>query len=215
MALSRLDIKNMAAAELPAQRIDAEDEGSLEAEALEAAYGPALAELLQDHEYDFAITRATLATVANGRGHEWQYAYALPGDLSVPLRLLPYRATDTAGASPGYAAYGAARGFENGVPYRISGGVLYANQEAAVLEYSSNAPAESTFSPKFARALALEIASRAVMPIKKDGRRQRELIAMAEVARERAKAEDMNRDREGLRDFVPEVQLARLGWGLR
>lgn len=212
MALSRLAIKNMALDELPESRIDSEDEASLAAEELQDAWQPALELLLEDHDWEFATRRVTLAAVTNGRGHEWRYAYAAPSDMARPMRILPYRASDVVSGER-WSEVGRLRGFEGAVPYRISDCIIYTTQESAVLEYISNAPSEARFSAKFARALALEMASRVVMPIKKDSKRQRELIAMAELAKDRAKAEDMNRDAESPRDFIPEVQLARMGYG--
>ena len=211
MALDRLSIKNMALDELPADRIEAEDENSLNAEVTERNYQPALELLLEDHDWDFAIRRATLATIANVRANEWTYAYALPSDMASPRHLLPYASSAVASSVPGYSPVGRLRGFEVATPFVISGGTLFTDREEAVLEYITNAPAESTFTAKFARALATELASRIVMPIKKDSQRKGELIRQAEVDRERAKADDMNRDRETVRDFVPDMMLARMG----
>src|SRR5690606_24160166 len=96
-------------------------------------------------------------------------------------------------------------------PYRIANGKLYTHTENAVLDYTSHAPSEADFSALFTRAVALELASRIVMPLLKRPDRQREILQLAEIARERAKAEDMNRDRESPLDFIPEFQLARMG----
>jgi hypothetical protein len=211
MAASRLTIKNMALAEVPAQRIDDENETSVEAEACAAAYPEALAYLLEAYDWDFNISRAVLAVIANDRAHEWTYAYALPEGLLTPRIVLPFGADAVTGSVPDYSVAGKLRGFETIVPFRINGSTIYTNQQNAILEYSNDAPLEATFPAWFARALALELAARVVMPIRKDSKRQGELIRMAEVARERAKAEDMNRDPESIRDFIPEVQLARMG----
>ena len=216
MAISRVDICNMALAELPETRIDALDDGSFAAETCQTAYQPALEFLLEDHAYDFAIERDALALVTNTRTDEWGYAYALPTSMATPRFVLP--SPDLANivdvvTTPTQGFYGQLRSYENAVQFRIAGGVLYTSIPAAVLEFISNNPSESRFTAKFARALALELASRIVMPIKKDNKRQGELIQMAEVARERAKAEDMNRDPDSAYDFISEVQIARMGWG--
>jgi hypothetical protein len=211
MALSRKQIINLALAELPADRIDSEEDLSFEAETAREHYQPALELLLEDHDWDFAIRRVTLAAVTNDRGNEWTYAYDLPTDLASPRRLLPFGADEMATSIPGYSPVGRLRGFEAITPYVISGGTLFTDREAAVLEYVTNEPEEATFTAKFARALVTELASRLVMPIKKDSRRKGELMRQAEIDRERAKADDMNRDRETIRDFVPDMQLARLG----
>ncbi|NIJ18476.1 hypothetical protein FHS95_000145 [Sphingomonas naasensis] len=200
----------MAIGELPSARIDTIDETSIEAEACRDQYQPALELLLDDHAYDFANVRTTLALVTNDRAQEWDYAYDLPTNLAKPSHILPVSAADVS-TFRAFSWFGAMRGFETMVPYRIEGGRLYTNQDGAILDHTTTTPSEASFTPKFARALALELATRIVMPVKKDRARQLELIRMAEIARERAKADDMNRDRETVRDFVPEVQLARLG----
>ena len=213
MALSKLQIWNMALAELPEQRIDSLDDVNLASDFLNDQYQPAIEFLLEDHDYDFATRREALAQVTNDRPNEWQYAYRLPRNLARPLHLLPYSGSDAANAVPVYSWIGRTRSLETRTPFRLADGKLYCNIEGAVLEYATNSVAESAFTAKFARALALELASRVVMPIKKDQKRQADLIRMAEVARERAKADDMNRDRETTRDFIPEFMLARMGYG--
>lgn len=211
MALSRLQLKNMALAELPADRIETENESSLSAETVNEHYQPALQLLLEDHDWDFSIRRVTLAAITNDRAHEWTYAYDLPTDMAAPRKVLPFGASDVASSVPGYSVVGQLRGFESIVPFIISGGTIYSNREVAILEYVTAAPLEATFPAKFARALATELACRIVMPLKKDSKRKGELIRQAEVDRERAKADDMNRDRESVRDFLPDMALARMG----
>jgi len=209
MALDPLAIKNMALDEVPAQRIETEDEASIAAEAAARAYQPALELLLEDFDWGFATRRQVMAEVANERVNEWGFAYRLPSDMARPRALLPFGANNVSAGS--FPAWGPFRQLESRLPFRISGQTLHTNREAAVLEYISNAPQPSSFTAKFARALALEIASRIVMPITKDRERQGDLIKAAEVARERAKAEEMNRDRETIRDFTPESLLVRAG----
>lgn len=202
----------MALAELPEQRIDSLDDVNLASDFLNDQYRPAIDFLLEDHDYDFATKREALAQLVNDRPNEWRFCYRLPRDLAKPLILLPFGGAEDANIVPVYSWVGRARGLESRAPFRIAGGKFYCNIEGAVLEYASNDVPENVFTAKFARALALELASRVVMPIKKDAKRQAELIRMAEVARERAKADDMNRDRESPRDFIPEFMLARLGY---
>lgn len=209
MALSTLQIKNMALEALPTRRIETEGEVSVAAEATAAAYQPALELLLEDYDWGFAIRRQTLAVVVNDRENEWGYAYRAPSDLVRPRVLLPFGAGDSAAGA--YPAWGPFRAFESMVPYRLAGTTVYANREAAILEYVSNDLSPATFTPMFTRALSLEIASRVVMPILKDRQRQGDLVKQAEVARERAKAAEMNRDHEGVRDFISESQLVRAG----
>lgn len=213
MALSPLELKNMALDEVPAERIDAEDEVSLAAEACARSYQPALELLLEDYDWDFALRRQTLAVIDNDRGNEWAYAYRLPSDIARPRFVLPFGADEVpvSGSSPIYPVAGVYRGFEGRYPFVIANDALYSNRENGILEYVTNNPDVSKFTAKFARAFALELASRIVMPLLKSRERQGDLIKAAEVARERAKAEAMNRDKETIRDFIPESLLVREG----
>lgn len=210
MGTSRLTIFNMALGELPAARVDLVEESSLAGETCREHYPEALKLLLEDHDYDFAVRRAALAILTNDRSREWRFAYQLPGDCAKPLHILPYGAATTGAV---YSWNGPLRAAETAVPFRVSDGKLYCNVENAVLEYVTDAPSEATFPALFSRAVSLELASRIVMPLLKDPRRRRDIIQLAEVARERAKAEDMNRDRESPFDFMPESYLARIGYG--
>lgn len=210
MGFSKLEIWNMALAALPESHVDTIDERSLGAEACAREYPNALELLLEDHDYDFAVVRAPLAQVVNDRAAEWPFAYALPEDMARPRHLLPYSAGD-APVTAAYSWVGRLRGGEHRVPFRMAGDRIYCRIESATLEYVSKSPGEARFSAMFARALALELATRIVMPIKKDSKRQGELIRLAETARDRAKASDMNRDQESPRDFIPDSQLARMG----
>ncbi len=211
MAQSRLQIINGALAACQADRIESEDEQSLAAETAAQHYQPALEMLLEDHDWDFSIRRATLAVVTNPRQNEWTYAYAAPSDMASPGYILPFGADAVASSVPGYSPVGALRGFARITSFQVSGGILFTDRAAAVFEYVTNNPETSTFTAKFARALELELATRICPVVKKDSKREGELIRMAEVARERAKADDMNRDRETVRDFIPDMQLARMG----
>ncbi|RSY83118.1 hypothetical protein DAH66_12680 [Sphingomonas koreensis] len=210
MAVSRLSIWNAALDEVPTDRVDALDEVSLQAEKCEAHYGPARQYLLEDHPYDFAIVRAPLAVATNDRASEWRFSYALPSDMASPRHLLPYGAAEAGAAL--YSWVGKARSLETRAPLRIAGNRLYANIEAATLEYVTSSPSEARFTAMFARALAMELATRIVMPLLKDRKRKGELMVEARIERERAKAADMNRDRESTRDFIPEEMLARAGY---
>jgi hypothetical protein len=212
MALDPLAIKNMALDEVPSKRIMAEDEASIEAETAALHYQPTLEYLLEQYDWGFAIRRQTLALLlTNDRTAEWQFAYALPEDMSRPRQLLPYGADLGTQSAPAYPSWGPWRGFENKVPFRISGSTLYTNSEFAIFEYVSNAPEPSTFSARFTRAFAAELASRMVMPIKKDRVRQGDLIKLAEATRERAKADEMNRNQQSPRDFISTDTLVRSG----
>lgn len=225
MALDRIAICNEALAEVPADFISDFDEESLEAEWCARRYGPALGYLLEQHDWKFPVTRAILAPIDNDRDAEWGYAYALPVNVASELRVFPSYATSIVNIpllagqrlAPTIAYYFPAN--IAAYSYLLAGSVLYTNVQEAVLEYIADDPSEATFSAMFTRALSLELASRLVMPIKKDSKRQGELIKMAELARDRAIADARNRDPSESRYdiFENETQLGRDGlyggWG--
>lgn len=226
MALDKIGICNEALAEVPADPIADFDEESLEAEWAGRRYGPALAFLLEQHDWKFPITRGALAAIDNDRPGEWAYAYALPSNCASELRLFPAYQNPSLAQLPLLAGQRLAPTYAYYFPvdilaysYLIAGRTVYTNVQEAVLEYVRDDPSEATFSAMFTRALSLELASRLVMPIKKDPKRQGDLIKMAEVARDRAIADSRNRDPSESRYdiFQNESQLAREGawpgWG--
>ena len=213
---SRLGIKNDALAELPSAPITAEDERSLEARETGRVYDQALKELLEAHDWGFATRRVQLASVTNDRSSEWGYAYAMPTDVGTPRKLIP----DFEGAGlgiplegpftpPYYEVWGTFGALPE--PYFIIENlVIYSSLQNATLEYGAATVSEAVMPALFARALALEIASRIAMPIKKDRVLKGDLIKAAEAAKDRAMADDMNRSPQyqGF-GYTSEIALAR------
>ena len=207
---TKLGIWNEALAELPSAPVTTEDEESLERRECERFYDGCIAELLEIQDWGFNTGIEALAETTNTRGGIWLYAYALPADMATPRRILPgWLFEDDATAD-------IAGLYEHLPPslYLIEDGILYTNEEDARLEYGRNAIAEVEMPALFRRALALELASRLAMPIKKDRELKADLIRQAEVAKDRAKADDENRHPRRFPTFVSEVGLARAGHDL-
>lgn len=222
MALDRISICNEALAELPADFINDFDEESLEAEWCARLYPSALAYLLEMHDWKFPVTRSALAPITNDRAGEWAFAYRIPGNVASELRVFPSYESPSLAVLPLLAGQRLGPTVAYFFPanimaysYLLSGDTLYTNVQEAVLEFIRNDVSESLFPAMFTRALSLELASRVVMPILKKSLRQRELIAMAGVARDRAIADSRNSDpMESRYDiFENETQLAREGFG--
>jgi hypothetical protein len=218
MGASRVDICNQALAELPSGLIVSIDEASPEAAYCRRLYPQCLSELLESHDWGFATRRAALAALANDRADEWLFAYAVPADVATPRSIV----SDIGGASGAgipVPAFESAPYFEmwsglcsGGASFIVENGVLYSNVENATLEYGVKGVSEAQMPAMFARALALELASRLAMPIKKDRTLKGDLVKQAEAAKDRAMADDANRaPRSYGLDLVDEVAEARGG----
>lgn len=217
MASPLVSICNGALDELPAgviQSIDDEDTG---ARACKRQWRKVLDDLLGEHDYDFAVRRATLALTDNDRRGEWAYCYLLPEEAVSPRRVLPsYSAAYVSTAyvlQPGQRVW-SGLGFypqNDGVPFKVANAKVYTNMTDAVLEYVTGAVEFQHFRPLFRRAFELELASRIALPVLKDAKRQKDLIGMAEVARQRAMADDLNSSPERSFDFISEEAMVRVG----
>lgn len=214
MPYTDLAICNLALGEVPHKSITSMNEQSLAAAKCTEHYPQARDELLEAHPWEFLMKRAALAVVDNGRAREWAFAYALPADLATPRRILPPDEADGGAAfltvgqrlAPSLSPW---QGDPFLIPYTIAGGVLFTNQQNAVLEYSRTGISESVFTPSFARALALDLATRIVLPLIKNRARQGELMRLAELQRQRAIAMDENRVPQGEAPYVSESARAR------
>lgn len=217
---SRIQIKNMALAELPDAPIASENEASLQARETNRFYEQTLKELLEAHEWGFATKRIALAAVANEREGEWLYAYQMPSDLGTPIGIVnewsgsydPLLSPATGNLlAPIYGIYPLS--YIADADYLISGTILYTHRSDAVLEYGSNAVGEAEMPALFQRALVLELASRIAMPLGKSRELKGDLIQAAEIAKARAMADDDNRHpRRHSEGYVSEVERARMGW---
>ena len=218
MAQSKVQIANMALAEVPAPRITSFEEEGAEAIAVRDHYQPALDMLLEAHDWDFVIRREALAQIVNDRPDEHAYCYAMPASVASPRRLVP--AASGEGASPSVVAGLETVAYPRSLggsldemvtlhPFTIADGRIYTDLESAILEYVAGDVSESAFTALFARALALELAGRIVGPIRQDFRRQAALQQMAEIARERAIADNMNRQPRQHFGFVADEALIR------
>ena len=196
MAIS-ISVCNLALGELRAPPIADIGEESTEAAECGRYYPQCLKLLLERYEWSFATKVATLAALAtNERDNEWGYAYATPDDLATPKRIVP----DTGGSL--HTLHG----------YIVEGGILYTDVSDAVLEYSSDDVSEAVMPSLFIDALAYSLASRLAVPIRDSRELKGELLKQAEIAAQRAIADDMNRQPQRQEAHWDEVSDARGGW---
>lgn len=218
-ALSTIEFCNKALARIRAQPITSLTENSLAARECSRFYAEVISEMLEGaHDWSFANRRVLLARLAtNDREHEWTYAYELPANVGNPIRVIPDLGAAGLGLPvplPGdpYAESWAIHGLYIETPYIIEGSTLYTNVETATLEFTINDIAGLNVSQLVVLALTLELACRLAVPVKGDSEREKDLSQAAEVAWQRAIADDRNRHPEHSGKYVSEAMMARRGY---
>lgn len=208
------EITNLALDELPFAQITAWSENTLQAKAARRHYPVVLAEEAERAEWGFARKRELLAGVTNTRESEWSYAYALPNDVALPVRVMAL--TDATGTATPMAGQrlvtGMAPADDVGLPYDLAGGVLFTNAPTATLEYIGSSEALTYASALFSRALVLTLAARLAMPLKQDRSIRDNLAAEAEVKRSEAVTLNNNARPQSYGEFIPESAAARQGY---
>jgi len=203
MAIS-VTVCNLALGELRAARITDIDEGSTESAWCKEFYPQCLRRLLERYEWSFANRVAMLAELSdNPRASEWAHAYAMPGDVAAPSRLVPPLTGWTPLTSLPPAAVL--------MPFIIENDVLFSQAPGAILEYSANSLDEAMMPALFVDALAYSLASRLAVPLRDSTTLKGQLLQQAELAEQRAIAADMNRQPQRLNDSEDEISAARSG----
>lgn len=217
MSETPVSISNKALDEVPAQQITSFEENSHPANVCRRQYAQAVGEVLERAAWGHSRRWEALAlNEVNDREGVWSYSYALPNDMLLPLRVFAY----LGGSDPEFEPQVGQRLSPSslsvddpGAPYDYAGETLYTNVPDAWIEFVESDPAVDLFGPLIIKAIVLNLASKIVVPIKADRRRQGELIQMFEVAMERAMASDANRRRLRYGDnYVPDEVIAREGF---
>lgn len=211
---SQLDICNDALSEIAADPINSLDEASSSAFYCKQHYPRVVAEMMTWTDFDFLNRRTALALQPNDRKGEWLYRYGKPADLADAIAVLPKveeQRMDLPAAGPyNFPSWDAL----GKLPFIIAGGSIYTNVADAILEYQVNAVDPAVIDPLTARACALELAARLAMPIKKSRNLKGDLIKQAEVAKQRAIAENENRSPRRTTSYISEAEYARMGAGI-
>lgn len=217
--VSQLEVSNLAIAHLPAKPISSVNESSLEARECARFYPRVVADMLdREHHWSFANQRVALALLgSNDREHEWAYAYALPSNMGSPIRVIPDFESLGVGLPvplPGepYAEIWSTSSAIYETPYVIEGSTLYTHVESAVLEYAINDLSGLNVAERIITAMALDLAARLAVPVKKDSERETKLANAAEAAWQRAIADDQNRHPQMDGQYVSEAMMARRGY---
>jgi hypothetical protein len=192
MAVS-ITICNLALGELRANPIADVNEASLEARECRRYYPHVLKLLLEDpdHSFSFGGFIEQLAQLYdNARSNEWNYAYAKPATAGVVRKLIP------------------------NARFLIDGSTIYTNAAPAYADCSLRDIDESVMPASFIDAMAYALAARCAIPIRNDREIKRDMVQQAEVARQRAIADDRNIQGKGGTSMDEEVARIRLGGSL-
>lgn len=207
----QLSISNNALGEIAADPIDSLEEASLSARECSRVFRSVFREALTWAVFDFSIRRVVLALQANDRGAEWGCRYAKPADMAEPIRIRP-NLPDASGNFPIVGPYTfPAIDALGPMPFVVAGGSIYTNVEEAILEYRRTDVPIADVDPATARAIELEMAVRLAYPVKKNREIKGDLIKQAEVARQRAIADNENRSPRASISYVSPVEYARDG----
>ena len=201
--------------EVPDRTIADIGEQTLQGITCAQVYGDCVGEVLEEHPWEFAITRQTLAAVPNDRIGEWCSAFAMPQDAAfvgkvflpqdqdgndplgfIPIVPQPYNYLGVP-TLPQIQQVGFNRDWNERAPgwrFLPVDGVLYSDAPfGAVAEYTTNQLPESSFRPLFVRALVMLIASRIAPTLRKDRALQKDLFASYQFELGRAKKSNMER----------------------
>ena len=180
---SKMDIVNLALANLSREPIQSLAEPNPEAFQLRVHWETALASVLRDHPWGFAMRRKKLAALADSP-IGFAYAYAYPEDCIQARRVMP---CGTPGSWRGRAAFP----FEIGRSPDGRFKAILADFPDAALEYTTNlAPCEE-FDPQFVTALAWRLAAELSLAIHADPQSHQIALATYSAQLQQAKALDM------------------------
>lgn len=208
---SLITLCNQALAEIAKGQIASLDENSIEAREANRFAQPLLNEMIDwSDEIPLGRTREVLAEVANDRKAEWLYAYAEPDDLGSPIAIREVQ--DDALDLPIAGPYTFPWQDIEPIPFLHEGGKIYTNVETATLVYSKSTIEAADLSPLMQRAFVLELAARMAAPVAKwDERKIDAKARQAEVARQRALADEENKNPRRTPRYISEAEYARQG----
>lgn len=179
---SKMEIINLALANLSREPIQSLSEPNPEAFQLRVHWETALASVLRDHPWGFAMRRKPLAALAESP-IGFAYAYAYPQDCIQARRVLPAR-----GGAPRHQA---AIPFEIGRSLDGRHRAILTDLPDAALEYTTMQVPCEEFDPQFVGALAWRLAAEISLAVHADPQTHQAAINTYSMQLQQAKALDM------------------------
>lgn len=188
---AKMEIINLALANLSREPIQSLRETNPEALQLRLHWDTALASILRDHPWGFAMRRKPLAALAESP-IGFAYAYAYPEDCILARRVLPGAPTPTRRT---------VHPFEIGRSLDGRHKVILTDVPGAAVEYTTrNLPCEE-FDPQFANALAWRLTAEISLAIHADPQAHQAALSSYSLQLALAKAMDM---RESVTPRLPD-----------
>ena len=163
MAASQVSICNGARARIGAPPILSLSEDTKRARACNIAWQPSLDGLLAEHAWPFALTRASLARLADPPAFGFSYAFQLPPDfISIPD--------------------------EQEASYQIEGTQYLTDAESVRLRYVRRVDDPNLFPPSFVELLAIKLASELALTVTRKASDYEGMITLYRARLEEVKA---------------------------
>lgn len=143
MAASKISICNSALARIGAPPISALEEDSKRARTCGVVYDQILDEVLAEHAWPFALTRASLARLADAPVYGYRHAYQLPADFVSLVDMEDGTALD----------------------YQLEGDQILTDAETVRLRYVRRITDPARFPPPFVDVFAIRLAAELALPI--------------------------------------------------
>ncbi|MCC8190792.1 MAG: hypothetical protein LIP77_09205 [Planctomycetes bacterium] len=178
---SKMDIVNLALANLSREPIQSLNEANPEALQLRTHWDTALASILRDHPWGFAMRRKVLTALAESP-IGFTYAYTYPGDCIQARRLFPA---------------GGGRAGRVGHPFEIGRSLdgrykaILTDLPAAALEYTTRQVPCEEFDPQFVNALAWRLTAEISLAVHADPQSHQAALTTYAAQLQQAKAMDM------------------------
>lgn len=178
---SKMDIINLALANLSREPIQSLSEPNPEALQLKVHWDTALASVLRDHPWGFAMRRKPLAMLADSP-IGFSYAYVYPEDCIQARRIMP--------VGSGFGR-GRAHPFEIGRSLDGRHKAILTDLPGAALEYTTRQVPCEEFDPQFANALAWRLAAEISLALHADPQAHQAAVQTYAAQLQQAKATDM------------------------
>lgn len=176
--------------------IDSLEEETTEGMACDALFEHCRDTLLSSFDWNFARRRQTLALLEDVEREGWEYAYALPSDVLVPLRITGAERTPDAASRVPFAVEANDSG---------DGQVLVTDFEEVELVYTAKITSQAIVNPLFYDTLAWLLASELAMTIPNKADYRAQAVTRYEQQLSRAMALDLAQGHES----EPDGQLIK------